>query len=56
MPVPADVASDNLSLDHAIGELDAVIAHVKDTLASSASMLGAVYQEVLLAGVVPSTA
>ena len=55
-PAPSDVVSDELSLDHVIGDLGAFFVQAKDSLAKSASTLGAVYKEVLPLGEVPSTA
>jgi len=54
-PAPADVVSDELSLDHVIGDLGAMFVHAKDTLAKYTSTLGAVYKNVLPLGEVPAT-
>ena len=54
-PAPADVVSDELSLDHVIGDLGAMFVHAKDALAKSTSTLGAVYKNVLPLGEVPAT-
>ena len=56
MPTPTDMVSDELSLDQVIGDLGATFVQAKDSLAKSASTLGAVYKEVLPLGEVPSTA
>ena len=56
MPTPTDVVSDELSLDQVIGDLGASFVQAKDSLAKSASALGAVYKEVLPLGEVSSTA
>ena len=44
-----------MSLDRAIGDLDAISAQAKDALAKSTSTLGAVYKGVFLSGRPPST-
>ena len=54
-PAPSDMVSDELSLDHVIGDLDAMFVQAKDALAKSTSTLGAVYKEVLPLGEQPST-
>ena len=56
MPTPTDMVGDELSLDRVIGDLGAQFVQAKDSLAKSASTLGAVYKEVLPLGEVPSTA
>ena len=54
-PAPADVVSDELSLDHVIGDLGAMFVHAKDALAKSTSTLGAVYKNVFPSSEVPAT-
>ena len=54
-PASADVASDDLSLEQAVGGLVALCNQAKEALAKSTSTLGAVYQVVFPTGVVPST-
>ena len=44
-----------MSLDRAIGDLDAISAQAKDALAKSTSTLGAVYKGVFPSGQPPST-
>ena len=51
----ADVGSDELSLDHAVGDLGTTVAQAKDALAKSASTLGAMYRVVFSSGDLPST-
>ena len=55
-PAPADMASDDLSLEQAVGSLNAMCDQAKDALVKSTSTLGAVYGVVFPTGVVPSTA
>ena len=50
------MASDDLSLEQAVGSLNAMCDQAKDALAKSTSTLGAVYGVVFPTGVVPSTA
>ena len=54
-PASADVASDDLSLEQAVGGLGALCNQAKEALAKSTSTLGAVYQVVFPTGVMPST-
>ena len=49
-------ASDDLSLEQAVGGLSAICNQAKDALAKSTITLGAVYGVVFPTGVVPSTA
>ena len=50
-----DVASDDLSLEQAVGGLGALCNQAKEALAKSTGTLGAVYQVVFPTGVVLST-
>ena len=50
------MASDDLSLEQAMGGLNTVCDQAKDALTKSTSTLGAVYGVVFPTGVVPSTA
>ena len=54
-PASADVASEDLSLEQAVGGLGALCNKAKEALAKSTSTLGAVYQVVFPTGVMPST-
>ena len=49
------MVSDELSLDHVIGDLGAMFVQAKDALAKSTSTLDAVYKNVLPSGEVPAT-
>ena len=54
-PAPADMDSDEMSLDHAVDDLGTVVSQAKDTLAKSASTLGVVYKVVFPSGEPPSS-